>query len=108
MAQEAAQVAPHVYKVLFENDRVRLLDVRMAPGAESAQTFKSAGPVRSLTSSRLTSLNLPSCSMTPTRGVVRPLIESAWQWMASPSDLRSAGLSMHVIPTHRIRGFFSA
>ena len=37
MAQEAAQVAPHVYKVLFENERVRLLDVRMEPGAESAQ-----------------------------------------------------------------------
>ncbi len=37
MAQEAAQVAPHVYKVLFENERVRLLDVRMKPGDESAQ-----------------------------------------------------------------------
>jgi quercetin dioxygenase-like cupin family protein len=37
MAQEAAQAAPHVYKVLFENDRVRLLDVRMKPGDESAQ-----------------------------------------------------------------------
>ena len=34
---EAAQVAPHVYKVLFENDRVRLLEVRMKPGDESAQ-----------------------------------------------------------------------
>jgi quercetin dioxygenase-like cupin family protein len=37
MAQEAAQVAPHVYKVLFENERVRLLDVVMKPGDESAQ-----------------------------------------------------------------------
>ena len=37
MAKEAAQVAPHVYKVLFENERVRLLDVRMKPGDESAQ-----------------------------------------------------------------------
>jgi quercetin dioxygenase-like cupin family protein len=37
MAKEAAQVAPHVYKVLFENDRVRLLEVRMKPGDESAQ-----------------------------------------------------------------------
>ena len=35
MAQEAAQVAPHVYKVLFENDRLRLLEVRMKPGQES-------------------------------------------------------------------------
>jgi quercetin dioxygenase-like cupin family protein len=36
MAQEAAQVAPHIYKVLFENERVRLLEVRMKPGDESA------------------------------------------------------------------------
>jgi quercetin dioxygenase-like cupin family protein len=35
--QEAAKVAPHVYKALFENERVRLLDVRMNPGEESAQ-----------------------------------------------------------------------
>jgi quercetin dioxygenase-like cupin family protein len=36
MAEEAAKVAPHVYKVLFENERVRLLEVRMKPGDESA------------------------------------------------------------------------
>jgi hypothetical protein len=29
---DPVQVAPHVYSVLFENDRVRVLDVRMAPG----------------------------------------------------------------------------
>src|SRR5437588_6932816 len=32
----ATQVAPDVYKVLFENDRVRVLDVTMKPGAKSA------------------------------------------------------------------------
>jgi quercetin dioxygenase-like cupin family protein len=36
MAKPAAEVAPHVYKVAFENERVRLLEVTMAPGAESA------------------------------------------------------------------------
>ena len=36
MADEAATVAPNVYKVLFENDRVRLLEVRMKPGDMSA------------------------------------------------------------------------
>lgn len=35
MAKPAAEVAPHVYKVAFENERVRLLEVSMAPGAES-------------------------------------------------------------------------
>jgi quercetin dioxygenase-like cupin family protein len=37
MAQHAAVVAPNVYTVIFENERVRLLQVTMAPGATSAQ-----------------------------------------------------------------------
>ena len=37
MAQDAAKVAPHIYKVLFENERLRLLDVRMKPGDASDQ-----------------------------------------------------------------------
>jgi quercetin dioxygenase-like cupin family protein len=32
MAEDAAKVAPHVYKVVFENERARVLDVRMKPG----------------------------------------------------------------------------
>jgi beta-alanine degradation protein BauB len=32
MAEDAAKVAPHVYKVLFENEQVRLLEVSMQPG----------------------------------------------------------------------------
>lgn len=32
MADYAANVAPHVYKVLFENEQVRLLEVKMQPG----------------------------------------------------------------------------
>jgi len=36
MAKDPAEVAPHVYKAVFENDRVRLLEVRMKPGDESA------------------------------------------------------------------------
>ncbi len=36
MAQDAVQVAPHVYTVLLENERVRLLEVRLKPGASSA------------------------------------------------------------------------
>ena len=35
-ANDPVQVAPDVYSVLFENDRVRVLDVRMKPGARSA------------------------------------------------------------------------
>jgi quercetin dioxygenase-like cupin family protein len=34
---DAAQVAPDVYRVVFENDRVRVLDVHMRPGATSAR-----------------------------------------------------------------------
>ncbi len=35
-SSDPIQVAPQVYSVLFENARVRVLDVRMAPGARSA------------------------------------------------------------------------
>ena len=32
MAEDAVKVAPHAYKVLFENERVRLIEVSMQPG----------------------------------------------------------------------------
>ena len=35
MSEDAAKVAPHVYKVLFENERARLLEVIMQPGDSS-------------------------------------------------------------------------
>ena len=35
MAEDAAKVAPHIYKVLFENERVRVLEVTMQPGDSS-------------------------------------------------------------------------
>lgn len=35
MAEDATKVAPHIYKVLDENDRVRVLEVTMEPGARS-------------------------------------------------------------------------
>ncbi len=34
---DPVQVAPHIYSDLLENDRVRVLDVRMRPGEKSAQ-----------------------------------------------------------------------
>ena len=35
MANDAAKVAPHVYKVLFENERARVLEVTMESGART-------------------------------------------------------------------------
>lgn len=35
MAREAAEAAPNVYTVLFENERVRLLEARVKPGDSS-------------------------------------------------------------------------
>jgi quercetin dioxygenase-like cupin family protein len=35
MSEDAAKVAPHIYKVLFENERARLLEVIMQPGDSS-------------------------------------------------------------------------
>ena len=34
---DPAEVAPNVYSVLFENERVRLLEVRLRPGEGSAR-----------------------------------------------------------------------
>ena len=36
MAQDPVQVASNVYSMAFENDRVRLLEVREKPGESSA------------------------------------------------------------------------
>ena len=36
MAEDAATVAPHVYKVVFENERARVLEVRMKPGESTS------------------------------------------------------------------------
>ena len=36
MAEDAAKVAPHVYKVVFENERARVLEVRMRAGENTA------------------------------------------------------------------------
>jgi quercetin dioxygenase-like cupin family protein len=37
MVGDPVVVAPDIYSVLLENDRVRVLDVRMRPGARSAR-----------------------------------------------------------------------
>jgi mannose-6-phosphate isomerase-like protein (cupin superfamily) len=36
MTKDAAEAAPNVYTVLFENDRVRLLEARVKPGDSSS------------------------------------------------------------------------
>ncbi len=36
MAQDAVKVAPETYKVLLENDRVRVLEYRIKPGKKDA------------------------------------------------------------------------
>ena len=36
MTEDAARVAPHVYKVVFENERARVLEVRMKPGESTS------------------------------------------------------------------------
>jgi quercetin dioxygenase-like cupin family protein len=35
MAEDGTKVAPHVYKVVFENERARVLDVTMEEGART-------------------------------------------------------------------------
>jgi len=35
MAEDAVKVAPHVYKVVFENEHARVLDVTLEPGGST-------------------------------------------------------------------------
>lgn len=43
MAQDAVEAAPNVYTVLFENERVRLLEGRVRPGESSTMHTHPAG-----------------------------------------------------------------
>jgi hypothetical protein len=43
MAGDAVSIAPHVYKVISENDKVRILDSTMDPGRENRDALPSGG-----------------------------------------------------------------
>lgn len=42
LGQDPVKVAPQVYKVLLENDKVRVLEVRLKPGGNSPMHFHPA------------------------------------------------------------------
>ena len=52
MAQDAAKVAPESYKVLLENDRVRVLEYRSKPGTKNAMHSHPDNVVYPLTSAK--------------------------------------------------------
>jgi beta-alanine degradation protein BauB len=52
--QDAVTVAPHVYTVLFENERMRLLEVRMKPGETSAMHSHPAYAIYPLSDAKAT------------------------------------------------------
>lgn len=53
MAEHATKVAPHVYKVLFENEHVRLLEVKMQPGDHTEMHSHPENLVYALSSARV-------------------------------------------------------
>ena len=54
MAKDAAEAAQNVYTVLFENDRVRLLEARVKPGDSSSMHAHPNYLVYSLGDSKVT------------------------------------------------------
>lgn len=54
MAQDPVQAAPNVYRVLFENDRVRLLEARVKAGDSSAMHRHPGYVVYSLSDGKAT------------------------------------------------------
>jgi hypothetical protein len=59
MAEDAVAAAPNVYRVLFENERVRLLEARLRPGDSSAPHAHPNYVVYSLSDGKVT-FNEPS------------------------------------------------
>ena len=53
MSQDAAKVASESYKVLLENDRVRVLEYRIKPGMKNAMHSHPDNIVYSLTPSKI-------------------------------------------------------
>ena len=53
MSQDPVKVAPEVYKVLLENDRVRVLEVRMKQGAKAEMHSHPDCVIHSLTDSKV-------------------------------------------------------
>jgi quercetin dioxygenase-like cupin family protein len=53
LAQDPVKLAPNIYKVLFENDRVRMLDFRLKPGEKSSMHSHPAYFVYSLSDYRI-------------------------------------------------------
>ena len=54
MAEYAAKVAPHVYKVLFENEHVRLLEVKIEPGDHTEMHSHPGNLVYALSGGKVT------------------------------------------------------
>jgi len=59
MAEDAAKVAPHVYKVVFENERARVLEVRMKLGESTTRHSHRTTSSTSLAAARWDSRRLP-------------------------------------------------
>jgi len=53
MAQDAVKVAPEYYKVLLENDRVRVLEYRIKPGKKAAMLSHPAHIVYTFTAGKI-------------------------------------------------------
>ena len=56
MTSDAAEVAPKIVKVLFENDRIRVLDFKFKKGDKTAQHSHPANFVYALETGKFTSV----------------------------------------------------
>ena len=74
MAQDPAKVAGDIYKVVLENDRVRVLEAKLKPGDKTARHSHPANVVYSFTDSK--------AKFTPAggKGTIRPLKADGLLW----------------------------
>jgi quercetin dioxygenase-like cupin family protein len=93
MAEDAAEVAPHVYKVLFENERLRLLEVTMQPGGSSEMHSHPDNLVYALSTGKV-AFTAPSGEISE---VELPVGASMWMEATEHATENVGGTAVHAL-----------
>ncbi len=93
MAEDAAKVAPHVYKVLFENEHTRVLEVTMEPGGRTEMHSHPGTLIYSLSDSKV-AFTAPSGEVTE---LEVPKGASIWMDATDHETNNVGGTAVHAI-----------
>ena len=94
MAEDATKVAPHVYQVLFENEQVRVLEVKMQPGDRTEMHTHPDYFVYLLSGDSKVRFTMPSGE---TAEVELPAGSSMWREAEEHSTENVGGTAVHAL-----------